>query len=174
MDTAEPSTCEISGELQSKILVLAIVGKGDKPLFLEDLSTPGWRPDPPHLASFVAHQSLDAIDDVVWNNPNMFLKQIDIFDFLAVSAYVTPGHTAFLLITRTNNSNTSDYAMYSSNTTTGVEPHPPSSESIRSFFKELHELYCKQLMNPLYTPNGTIDSLNFKLRVQQAAKRYLI
>ncbi|AFZ79177.1 sedlin, N-terminal conserved domain containing protein [Theileria equi strain WA] len=174
MDATEQSSSDVSNEIQSKILVLVIVGRDDKPLYLEDLSTPGWRPDPPHLASFVAHQSLDAIDDIVWNNPNMFLKQIDIFDFLAVSAYVTSGHTTFLLITRTNNASSSDFTVYSSNASAGAEPQPPSSESIRSFFKELHELYCKQLMNPLYAPNGTIDSLNFKLRVQQAAKKYLI
>ncbi|UVC54630.1 endoplasmic reticulum transport protein [Theileria orientalis] len=159
--------------VHSKILVFIIVGKDDKPLLIEDLSTPGRRSDPPHLASFVAHQSLDVIDDLVWSNPNFFLKQVDVFDFLSVSAYVTCSHVSFILITRAHVSNTSDFVIYSPNLSSN-EPDPPSMDSVRSFFKEVHELYSRQVMNPLYVFNGSLESNNFKNKVRQAAKKHLI
>ncbi|GBE58931.1 mbp-1 interacting -2a family protein [Babesia ovata] len=83
-------------EPKSKILVLIIVSRDDRPLLIQDLSTPGWRPDPPHLSSFVAHQALDVIDDLVWTNHSMYLKEVDVFDCLAVWAFVSTSHVRFL------------------------------------------------------------------------------
>ncbi|EAN32596.1 Sedlin domain protein [Theileria parva strain Muguga] len=169
----EEKVSNTDSEPYSKILVFIIVGKDDKPLLIEDLSTPGRRSDPPHLSSFVAHQSLDVIEDIIWTNPNIFLKQVDAFDFLSVSAYVTCSHANFLLVTRSHNPSSNDFVIYSS-TTSPVDPQPPSSDNIRYFFREVHELYSKQIMNPLYVFNTSLDSSNFKSKVHQAAKKYLI
>ncbi|KAK1444557.1 SNARE like protein [Babesia gibsoni] len=154
-------------EPRAKILVLVIVGKDDKPLLIQDISTPGWRPDPPHLASFVAHQALDIIEDIVWTNPNMYLKEVDVFDCLAVSAYVTCSHLKLILIT-----SAAGWTAPSGSLSQNMPP-PPSYESIRLFFRDVQELYCKQLLNPLYTPNETIISKEFNLRVQKIARKHL-
>ncbi|ORM40188.1 Trafficking protein particle complex subunit 2 [Babesia sp. Xinjiang] len=158
-----------SSDPKSKILVLIIVGRDDRPLLIQDLSTPGWRPDPPHLASFVAHQALDVIDEVLWTNSSMYLKEVDVFDCLAVWAFVSSSHVRFLLITRAAN-------WTLPNTTsepTSPVPEPPTCDSIRAFLKEIHELYCKYLYNPLYRPNDSIVSSEFNTRVHRIAMKHL-
>ncbi|CDR96854.1 sedlin, N-terminal conserved region family protein, putative [Babesia bigemina] len=157
-------------EPKSKILVLIIVSRDDRPLLIQDLSTPGWRPDPPHLASFVAHQALDVIDELVWTNPSMYLKEVDVFDCLAVWAFVSTSHVRFLLVTRAA---TWTLPASAAGQSTPLPP-PPSCDSVRAFLKEVHELYCKYLYNPLYPPNGLIVSREFNLRVQRIAKKHLI
>ncbi|GIX61024.1 mbp-1 interacting protein-2a family protein [Babesia caballi] len=145
---------------KSKILVLVIVGRDDRPLVIQDLSTPGWRPDPPHLASFVAHQALDVVDDLVWTNSSMYLAEVDVFDCLAVWAFVSASHTRFLLVTRA-----ADWTPPKAEDAAAAPvPAPPSSEAIRLFFKDVHELYCKYLYNPLYAPDGMIVSRDFGAR----------
>lgn len=169
-DIDDASLCSVpANEPMAKILVLVIVGKDDKPLLIQDLSTPGWRPDPPHLASFVAHQALDIIEDIVWSNSSIYLKEVDVFDCLAVSAYVTCSHVKFLLIT-----GAPGWTMPGANPSqAGAMPSPPSCETIRAFLKDIHELYCKQLLNPLYMPNETIVSKEFYSRVEKIAKKHL-
>ncbi|CTQ41204.1 Sedlin N-terminal conserved region [Babesia microti strain RI] len=152
----------------AQILVLIIVGKDDKPIFIMDMSTNGVRTDPPHLAQFVAYQALDNIDEVIKTSNMLFLKQVDYFDTLAVSAYITPGHCIFLLVHRNPLINPFQI------TPSGNVPTPPSQESIRLFFTELHELYVRQLINPFYTPYHTsLENNKFKNRVIALSQKHL-
>ncbi|EDO08222.1 hypothetical protein BBOV_III006610 [Babesia bovis T2Bo] len=154
---------------KAKILVFIIVGRDDRPLLIQDLSTPGWRPDPPHLAPFVAHQALDVIDDMIWSNPSMYLKEVDVFDCLAVWAFVSTSNIRFLLVTRA-----SAWKKVESSPDDNLPmPEPPPCDSIRAFFKEVHELYCKHLYNPLYKPNDGIYSTEFNIRVKRIAMKHL-
>ncbi|GFE53279.1 mbp-1 interacting -2a family protein [Babesia ovis] len=158
-----------SSDPKSKILVLIIVGRDDRPLLIQDLSTPGWRPDPPHLASFVAHQALDVIDDMVWNNASLYLKEVDVFDCLAVWAFISFSNVRFLLVTRAAGWKLPD----SGSDNASPVPEPPPCDSIRAFLREVHELYCKHLYNPLYRPNDNIVSAEFNMRVQRIAMKHL-
>lgn len=139
------------GGLSSSVFVLVIVGKGDMPLYEADVSSPGQRDDSPHYDQFIIHQALDAVDEQVWQTQAMYLKNCDSFRDFLVSAYCTAGHTKFLLLHKNRGSH----------------------EGIRSFFSELHELYLRVLLNPLYEPNGLITSQTFDTQVRAAAKRHL-
>eukprot|EP00919_Chromeraceae_sp_WS-2016_P069488 GHVR01164799.1.p1 GENE.GHVR01164799.1~~GHVR01164799.1.p1 ORF type:complete len:141 (+),score=27.15 GHVR01164799.1:103-525(+) len=130
--------------------VFVIIGKGDVPLFEVDLSGQGKRPDSPHLAQFVIHAALDIVDELVWYNNNMYLKQVDRFNDLLVSSWVTPGHIRFMLLHTQKN-----------------------DEAIASFFKDVYELYVKLLANPFYEINGPICSSSFESRIHDIARKYL-
>eukprot|EP00386_Alphamonas_edax_P015878 GDKI01048514.1.p1 GENE.GDKI01048514.1~~GDKI01048514.1.p1 ORF type:complete len:149 (+),score=18.50 GDKI01048514.1:44-490(+) len=138
------------------INVFAIVGKGDTLLYEIDLAAAsGRRYEAPHLGQFILHTALDMVDEVVWNGAsgsNMYLRQVDKFQDMAVSAFVTAGHIRLLLLSSANARN---------------------EDSIGAFFREVHELYIKNLLNPFYEVNGPITSATFDLRVRQAARKYL-
>jgi hypothetical protein len=79
-----------------------------------------------------------------------FLKSVDRFNDLVVSVYVTAGHARFMLL------------------------HDSRSEDgIKSFFQEVHELYIKIFLNPLYLPGSRITSSHFDTKVRALARRYL-
>ncbi|KAL2532225.1 SNARE-like superfamily protein [Abeliophyllum distichum] len=42
-----------------------------------------------------------------------------------------------------------------------------------SFFQEVHELYIKTLLNPLYLPGSRITSSHFDTKVRALARKYL-
>ncbi|KAH0876318.1 hypothetical protein HID58_073680 [Brassica napus] len=44
---------------------------------------------------------------------------------------------------------------------------------IKSFFQEVHELYIKVLLNPLYLPGSRITSSHFDTKVRALARKYL-
>ena len=67
-----------------------------------------------------------------------------------VSAYITHGGLRFLVLHETRN-----------------------EDGIRSFCTDVHELYVKVLLNPLYVPYTAIESKDFDARVRALAKRYL-
>ena len=48
-----------------------------------------------------------------------------------------------------------------------------NEEGIKSFCADVHELYVKVLLNPLYTPYSAIESRDFDARVKALARRYL-
>ncbi|KAF8821488.1 mbp-1 interacting protein-2a family protein [Cardiosporidium cionae] len=133
------------------VIAFVIVGKGDAPLYEADLSTPGKRDDSPYLNQFILHQALDALDDSIWHNNNMYLNVCDTFKAFIVSGFCTAGHVKFMLLHRQRG----------------------SDEKIRLFFTEIHELYLKILLNPLYEPNGKITSVAFDQYVRLSAKKYL-
>jgi len=114
------------------VYVFTIVGKSE-PLFEAELIPPSSGSQPAatsdelaYLHQFVLHASLDMVQSSMWSNNANFLRVIDRFNTLLVSAYITPGGTVMLLLHhgRTN------------------------EESIRAFFVEVGDLYAKHVMNP--------------------------
>ncbi|XP_023643569.1 trafficking protein particle complex subunit 2-like isoform X1 [Capsella rubella] len=79
-----------------------------------------------------------------------FLKSVDRFNVLVVSVYVTAGHTRLMLLHDSRN-----------------------EDGIKSFFQEVHELYIKILLNPLYLPGSRIASSHFDTKVRALARKYL-
>ncbi|ANQ09959.1 Uncharacterized protein PCOAH_00042640 [Plasmodium coatneyi] len=151
-----------------QVYVLAIIGKGDIPLYEADLSMNGKKDISEHLAQFIIHQSLDSLDVLVWKSTSLFLKTVDSFNSYSVSAYCTTGHIKFLLLHKNKNEISSG-----GSSTGGPAIYVPSDENIRSFFEVVHENYIKVLLNPLYEPNGIITSSLFDQNVRLAAKRFL-
>jgi hypothetical protein len=45
--------------------IFVIIGKEDKPLLFQDLTSDGIRDDSPHLDEFIIHAALDAVDVVL-------------------------------------------------------------------------------------------------------------
>nr|KJB29969.1 hypothetical protein B456_005G125900 [Gossypium raimondii] len=108
------------------------------------------REDAAQLHQFVLHAALDIVQDLAWTTSAMFLKAIDRFNDLVVSVYVTAGHTRFMLLHDSRN-----------------------EDGIKSFFQEVHELYIKILLNPLYLPGSRITSSHFDTKVRALARKYL-
>lgn len=48
-----------------------------------------------------------------------------------------------------------------------------NDDGIKSFFQEVHELYVKILLNPLYLPGSRITSSHFDTKVRALARKYL-
>ncbi|KAF7089985.1 hypothetical protein CFC21_092823 [Triticum aestivum] len=48
-----------------------------------------------------------------------------------------------------------------------------SEDCIKSFFQEVHELYIKIFLNPLYLPGSRITSSHFNTKVRALARKYL-
>ncbi|KAL4271230.1 hypothetical protein GQ457_13G017920 [Hibiscus cannabinus] len=48
-----------------------------------------------------------------------------------------------------------------------------TADGIKSFFQEVHELYIKILLNPLYLPGSRITSSHFDTKVRALARKYL-
>jgi trafficking protein particle complex subunit 2 len=79
-----------------------------------------------------------------------FLRVVDRFNNLAVSAYVTPGGIYLLLL------------------------HDGRGEdAIRGFFTEIHDLYTKYILNPFAILDGPIVSPQFDSHVRMASRRFL-
>ncbi|XP_077214034.1 transport protein particle 20 kDa subunit-like [Tasmannia lanceolata] len=48
-----------------------------------------------------------------------------------------------------------------------------NEDGIKSFFQEVHELYIKILLNPVYVPGSRITSSYFDTKVRGLARKYL-
>uniref|UniRef100_A0A061R882 Trafficking protein particle complex subunit 2-like n=1 Tax=Tetraselmis sp. GSL018 TaxID=582737 RepID=A0A061R882_9CHLO len=128
-----------------------IVGYNDVPLYEADFNTQSKASsNVQYLHHFVLHAALDAVEDVTWTTPSMYLKVVDRFNDLFVSAYVTSNQTRFLLLHESRN-----------------------EDGIKSFFQDVHELYIKVMLNPFHTPTTRITSPVFNMRVRSLAKKYL-
>ena len=73
-----------------------------------------------YLHEFVLHASLDNIDEAIWTTQSCYLKQVDRYYDLTVSAYATSSLVKFLLLHDSKN-----------------------DDGIRSFFHDIHEYYIK-------------------------------
>ncbi|KAF7079509.1 hypothetical protein CFC21_083729 [Triticum aestivum] len=105
--------------------------------------------DQAYQHQFILHAALDVVQDLAWAT-SLFLKSVDRFNDLVVSVYITAGHTRFMLL------------------------HDSRSEDgIKSFFQEVHELYIKIFLNPLYLPGSRITSSHFNTKVRALARKYL-
>ena len=76
--------------------VLMIVGK-DEPLYEADFGSGASgtaskeEQEGSHLHQFVIHAALDLVEDRMWGTNGMFLKKVDEFNDLHISAFVTAG-----------------------------------------------------------------------------------
>jgi len=134
----------------SSTACFVIVSRDDSPIYESEVGTAPKKDEAAHLHQFILHASLDIVQDVVWNTNNMFLKLVDKFNDLLVSVYVTAGHTRLMLLHDSRN-----------------------EDGIKNFFQEVHELYIKMLLNPLYLPGSRITSPFFDTRVRALARKYL-
>lgn len=79
-----------------------------------------------------------------------FLRVVDRFNQMSISAYVTQGGKLFLLL------------------------HSGKSEdAVRAFFLEAHDLFVKQILNPFADPDAPISSPHFIAQIRASAKRIL-
>ncbi|KAL3824308.1 hypothetical protein ACJIZ3_020337 [Penstemon smallii] len=128
-----------------------IVSKNDIPIYEAEVGTVPKKEDAAHQHQFILHAALDIVQDSAWSTSAMFLKGIDRFNDLAVSVYVTAViHTRLMLLHDSRN-----------------------DDGIKSFFQEVHELYIKTLLNPLYLPGSRITSSHFDTKVRALARKYL-
>ncbi|XP_026441843.1 transport protein particle 20 kDa subunit-like isoform X1 [Papaver somniferum] len=127
-----------------------IVSKNDIPVYEAEVGSALRKEDAAHQHQFILHAALDVVQDLAWTTSAMFLKTVDRFNDLVVSVYVTAGHTRLMLL------------------------HDSRSEDgIKSFFQDVHELYIKILLNPLYIPGSRITSSHFDTKVRALARKYL-
>ncbi|WVZ96826.1 hypothetical protein U9M48_042414 [Paspalum notatum var. saurae] len=135
-----------------------IISKNDIPIYEAEVGSAPKKEDLAYQHQFILHAALDVVQDLAWTTNAMFLKSVDRFNDLVVSVYVTAGHilscckhdVLFMLL------------------------HDSRSEDgIKSFFQEVHELYIKIFLNPLYLPGSRITSSHFDTKVRALARKYL-
>jgi len=130
--------------------VFVIVGKNDKPIYETEHNNLQKKDLAMQHSQFIIHSALDTVDEAVWKSSQMFLKVVDKYNDLNISAFVTAGNTRFMLLHDFRN-----------------------EDGIKTFFTEVYELYVKILLNPFYIPNSPIASPTFDARVKILSKRHL-
>lgn len=136
----------------------AIVGTKDNPIYEAEFGTSKqggdgvarFSADQRPMNQFILHSSLDLVEELQWAQTTLYLKNIDNFNHLMVSCFLTAGNIKFLLLHDTK-----------------------AEDAIRQFFSDVHEVYTKTLMNPFYEIDMRITSIVFDARVRAAAKKYL-
>ena len=103
-----------------------------------------------YLQQFILHSSLDMLQATLFTNSATFLRVIDRFNALLVSAYVTPGGTTMLLL-----------------------HNGKGEDAVRAFFQDAHETYAKHMMNPFASFDAPIISVTFDSEIKSLAKKYL-
>ncbi|KAI5684508.1 hypothetical protein M9H77_05736 [Catharanthus roseus] len=128
-----------------------IVSKNDIPIYEAEVGTAIKKDETAYQHQFVLHAALDIVQDQAWTTSAMFLKGIDRFNDSVVWVHVTAEiHTRLMLLHDSRN-----------------------DDGIKSFFQEVHELYLKTLLNPLYLPGTRITSSHFDTKVRALARKYL-
>lgn len=79
-----------------------------------------------------------------------YLKAVDKFNELLISAYVTPGRARLMMLHDVRN-----------------------DDGIKNFFHDVQELYVKILLNPFHSSTQAITSETFDARVKALGKKYL-
>lgn len=86
----------------------------------------------------------------MWDSRDMYLRVVDRFGDQLISAFVTASNHRFLLLHDTKH-----------------------EDGVKSFFADLHELFIKATLNPLYIDGEPITSTAFSDKVLILAKKYL-
>ncbi|KAM1248547.1 hypothetical protein EV1_044173 [Malus domestica] len=132
-----------------------IVSRNEIPIYEAEVGSAAKREDAAQLHQFILHAALDIVQDLAWTTSAMYLKAIDRFNDLVVSVYVTAGHILYI--------HTRLMLLHDSR----------NDDGIKSFFQEVHELYIKTLLNPLYLPGSRIASSHFDTKVRALARKHL-
>lgn len=137
-------------------MLFMIIGcsKAAEPLYEAEIgnsaSTSSTESELAYLHQFILHSSLDMIQSAMWSNSATFLRTVDRFNSLLVSAYATPGGAILLLL------------------------HQGKAEdAVRQFFTEAHEMYTKYMLNPFASFDMPITSPQFDALIRQSAKKLL-
>eukprot|EP00736_Rhodelphis_marinus_P006666 Rmarinus@m.10101 len=126
-----------------------IVDKNDSPVYEAEFSVTQKR-DVWSLSQFILHAALDVVDENAWSTNQMYMKVVDKFDNLFVSAYVTATNLRFLLLHESK-----------------------QEDAIKNFFHDAHELVLKVLLNPFHDICDPITSPAFDQRIRVAARKFL-
>ena len=103
------------------------------------------------LHELITFASLDIIETSESNSNAMFLKSVDKFNEYTVSAFSSAGKMKLILL---HESKISD-------------------DSMKAFFYEVYEYYCKALLNPFIDKNTKIFSSNFDNKIKIALKKHI-
>lgn len=71
-----------------RVSTLAVVSRAGLPVYTADFAAAP-RDEAAHLHEFVMHAALDAVQEQLWSTPACYLRVVDGFRDLLVSAYVT-------------------------------------------------------------------------------------
>ncbi|KAH1089491.1 hypothetical protein J1N35_016748 [Gossypium stocksii] len=121
-----------------------IVSRNDIPIYEAEVGSAAKREDAAQLPQFILQAALDIVQAI-------FLKAIDKFNDLVVSVYVTADHIL-------NISKPIRFLHFIIHARFMLLHDSRSDDGIKSFFQEVHELYIKSLLNPLYLPGSRITS----------------
>lgn len=104
------------------------------------------------VEQLVLNAALDMLDEAQWTSKDMYLRVVDRYNDQLVSAFLTPSGFRFLLL-------------HDGRHEDGVKP----------FFTDLHDLFTKTLLNPLYDERNSaaITSTAFHDRVVVLARKHL-
>lgn len=128
---------------------LCIVSPNDRPVYEATFpqSFSGKHVVVEHL---VLHSALDMVDDKMWNTKDLYLRVVDRYNDQAISAFVTPTNYRFLLL-----------------------HHSRHDDAVKPFFIDLHALFIKATLNPLYVDHERITSPLFNDKVMLLARKHL-
>eukprot|EP00611_Tribonema_gayanum_P012384 TRINITY_DN23011_c0_g1_i1.p1 TRINITY_DN23011_c0_g1~~TRINITY_DN23011_c0_g1_i1.p1 ORF type:complete len:140 (-),score=30.12 TRINITY_DN23011_c0_g1_i1:27-446(-) len=137
-------------------IVFMIVGRNE-PLYEAEFGLKSANPaqraaerENSHLSQFIIHSSLDLVERKQWFAAYPYLRVVDKFNEQMVSAYLTAAGVRLMLL-----------------------HDGRSEEGIGSFFKDVHELYVKHMLNPFYRFDTPIISPEFDERVRALAVKWL-
>ncbi|KAF2758831.1 trafficking protein particle complex subunit 2 [Pseudovirgaria hyperparasitica] len=162
-----------------------IIGTKDNPLFEHEFGTyrqggdgiSRFREDTRHMNQFVAHASLDILEEVQWAGGQMYLKTIDRYPPTGstISAFITAANAKFLLLHQPNNiSTTSNPSSLTANRNAPTSTTPAATdEAIKNFFNDVYDSWVKTIMNPFWRVDTPVRSPVFRSRVAASAKKYL-
>ena len=126
--------------------MFAVVGDGNLLFSTEIANLVEGGSDKAYLFQFILYASLDSLN--LSADQSALRENIDSYENYFVSAYVTPGQTAFLLL-------------------------HPKKKDLKKFFQQVHLYYAQLLMNPFYDVRTPIEDENFKQNVINAAAQYI-
>ena len=138
------------------VFVFAIVDPKDRLIFISDLSSKSAaREDPPHLDEFVLFAALDMVDRAKRTSTDAYLKVVDRFNDLLVSALAPISGIKLLLLHKVGG-------------TLGS-----GEEVIRIFLQEAYTLYVRLLGNHFYELDSYIKSEKFESIIKDLGRKLL-
>eukprot|EP00127_Corallochytrium_limacisporum_P000836 Clim_evm12s26 gene=Clim_evmTU12s26 len=136
------------------VAYFVIVGRNDNLILDLDLVAmkrpQEGRDDKRPLHQFILYSALDPLEMEMWRTPYLYLKQVDSFNDMLCSAFLTGSGMKFLLL--------HDFR---------------SEENVRQFFVETYEAFVRFMLSPFYVFNTPIKNRKFEGKVFENAQRYL-